>query len=86
MYFQEIKTWLLKARDARVQQEIKKTHSTSRGQEQDTEEGMSNKRYQLCQWALYTAKEGANKNNPLPPQKKIKHNQKPIQQKQMENC
>lgn len=69
IYFQEIKIWLQKARDARVQKEIKKTRSTSRGQEQDTEEEMSNKRYQLCQWALYTAKEKANKKQPPSPQK-----------------
>lgn len=54
----------------RVQKGIQKTRSTSRGQEKDTEEEMSNKRYQLCQWALCTAKEKANKNKSLPPPKK----------------
>lgn len=44
----ERKIWL--QRDARVQQKVKKTCSTSRGQERNTEGEMPNKRDQFCQW------------------------------------
>lgn len=49
----ERKIWL--QRDARVEQKVKNTCSTSRGQERNTEGEMPNERDQFCQWERYNA-------------------------------
>lgn len=65
MHFQERKIRLQKVKDAGIHEEIKRTHSTSRGQERNREEEMPNKRYQFCQREMYTAtkKKNQTKNN-----------------------
>lgn len=57
----ERKTWL--QRDGRVEQKVKKTCSTSRGQERNAEGEMPNKRDQCCQWERYNATKKQTKGN-----------------------
>jgi len=79
MYFQERKIRLQKLKDARVQQKIKikKACSTNRGQEENTEEEMPNKRCRFCERGMHTATKKT---------KQKEQNKNPSHGEKRENC